>query len=95
MPRSHGFRVKSRKLMRKREGKRGFTSRLLLLQGLQEGDKVAIHIDPSFHKGMPHRRYHGKIATVLDRRGRAFEVETTKGKKRVTLTIRAEHLRRL
>ncbi len=95
MPSSHGFRFKSRKLMTKRQGKKGFTRKLLLLQRINTGDKVAIHIDPSFHKGMPHRRYHGKIAIVIGRRGRALEVETTKGNKRVTLLVRAEHLKRL
>jgi large subunit ribosomal protein L21e len=32
------------------------------------GSKVVIDIDPSVHKGMPHKRYQGKVGVVLGRR---------------------------
>jgi len=92
MPSSKGFRHKSRKLMTKKEH-RGFSDSLLKLMRLRPGDRVLIYIDPSFHKGMPHRRYHGKIGVVKGFRGRALEVETSKGDKRVLLVVRPEHLR--
>ena len=94
MTKSHGFRVKTRKLMKKKvkEKRKGFTRKLLLLDKMKGGEKVIIKIDSGYHKGMPHSRYHGKVATVMGRRGRAFEVETTKGKKNISLTVRSEHL---
>ena len=91
MPSSHGFRVKSRKLMTKDEN-RGFIRRLLENRKLRPGDRVVIKIDPSVHRGMPHRRYHGKVGVVKGWRGRALEVETKKGEKTVTLIIRPEHI---
>ncbi|MEM0056900.1 MAG: 50S ribosomal protein L21e [Candidatus Geothermarchaeota archaeon] len=92
MPSSKGYRVKTRKLLTKEENE-GFSDRLLLLQNAKIGDKVVIKIDPSYHKGMPHRRYHGLVGTIVGRRGRAFEVKVTKGNKEVLLIIPFEHLR--
>jgi len=60
MPQSKGYRVKTRRLLT-RKGNPGFSDKLLKLRELKPGDKVLIYIDPRFHKGMPHRRYHGKI----------------------------------
>jgi len=59
MPQSKGFRVKTRKRLRKKENT-GFNDRLLQLMRFDKGDKVVIYIDPSYHRGMPHRRYTGK-----------------------------------
>ncbi|RLG60349.1 50S ribosomal protein L21e [Candidatus Geothermarchaeota archaeon] len=93
MPPSRGFRRKSRKVGRKRE--RGFIKRLIENLQLSVGDKVCIKIDPSVHKGMPHRRYHGKVGIIVGKRGRALEVKTNKGKKEVILIVRPEHLVKL
>ncbi len=94
MPKSRGYRAKTRRLLKK-DGRSGFTKNLLTLEEVKEGDKVAIIIDPSIHKGMPHRRYYGKIATVVGRRGRAFEVRASKGNKEVSLIVRPEHLKKI
>jgi len=91
VPSSHGFRVKTRKLLKK-DKNRGFTRQLLENMQLKEGEQVIIKIDPSFHKGMPHRRYHGKVGVIVGRRGRAFEVKTRKGRKEIILVVRPEHL---
>jgi len=92
MPQSKGFRVKTRKRLTKKE-RNGFNDRLLTLMNAKPGDRVVIYIDPSYHKGMPHRRYHGKIGIIKKRRGRAFEIEVSKGEKKVTLVIPPEHLK--
>lgn len=94
MPSSHGYRSKTRKILSIKE-RSGFNDRLLSTLSLKEGDKAAIHIDPSTHKGMPHRRYHGRIVTVIGREGRAFKVEAKMGRKRFILKVRPEHLRRM
>ncbi|MFQ5951050.1 MAG: 50S ribosomal protein L21e [Candidatus Geothermarchaeales archaeon] len=94
MGKSRGFRSQTRKLLRKRRKSVGFAARLLKVRDMAPGQKVVVYIDPSFHKGMPHRRYHGKIGTVVGRRGRAYEVETRKGDKRVLLVVPPQHLRK-
>ena len=92
MPQSKGFKVKTRKLLRKR-GNYGFSDRLLMLEEAKKGDKVVIYIDPRHQDNMPHRRYHGKVGVIVKRRGRAFEVLVSKGEKKVRLVISPEHLR--
>jgi len=92
MPQSKGFRVKTRKRLRKKKNT-GFNDRLLQLMRFDKGDKVVIYIDPSYHRGMPHRRYHGKVGTIVKRRGRALEIEVSKGDKKVILIVPPEHLK--
>jgi len=91
MPHSHGFRSRTRKLLTKKENE-GFSDRFLKLNKLGKGDKVVIKLNPTYHKGMPHKRYHGKVATIVKRRGRAFEVVVSKGRKKVLLIVPPEHL---
>ncbi|MFX0170048.1 MAG: 50S ribosomal protein L21e [Candidatus Hodarchaeota archaeon] len=91
--RSHGYRVGTRKLMTKKVRQRGMPSLGKLLQSYEEGDRVDILIDSAIHGGQPHRRYHGRVGIIRGRRGRAYEVETTLGKKTKHLIIRPEHLR--
>lgn len=94
MPTSKGFRYKTRKLLTKKDHS-GFNDKFIKLLNSKIGDKVLIYIDPSYHKGMPHKRYHGKIGIIKGFRGRAFEIETKKGDKKVLLIIPPEHLRPL
>ncbi|MEB3825589.1 MAG: 50S ribosomal protein L21e, partial [Desulfurococcales archaeon] len=89
-----GFRHKTRKLLKKHTREKGSVPPIsLLLHDYNEGDKVHIIINPAIHKGMPHRRYHGKTGVVLGRRGLAYLVKTSLGKKEKILIIRPEHLR--
>jgi large subunit ribosomal protein L21e len=94
MPSSHGYRSKTRKIL-SREERSGFNDEILGILSLKEGDKASIHIDPSIHKGMPHRRFHGRIVTVLGREGRAFKVEARMGDNSFILKVRPEHLKRI
>jgi large subunit ribosomal protein L21e len=41
---------------------------------------------------MPHRRYHGKIGIVKERRGRSYVVEVAMGRQKRTVIARPEHL---
>jgi large subunit ribosomal protein L21e len=63
------------------------------LSELPIGGKVSIIIDPSTHKGLPHRRYHGRIGEIVEKRGRGYIVAVTVGSKRKLLSILPEHLR--
>ncbi len=88
MPHYKGYRRKTRKLLTL-EGKRGLS---YLLNEYKPGDKVVIKIDPSQHKGMPHRRYHGKVATVVEVRKRSLVLQLAVGNKIKTIYARLEHV---
>lgn len=91
--RSHGYRVGSRKMMTKSPRKRGLPPLGRLLRTYEKGERVEIIIDPSIHGGQPHRRFHGRVGIIKDRRGNAYEVVATLGRKEKLLIIRPEHLR--
>ena len=93
MSKSRGFRRKTRSLLKKKPRERGKIGLSRLLHGYKPGDKVVIKIDPSVHKGMPHRRYHGKVGVIVSKRGRAYEVNVTQGDAVKEIIVRPEHLR--
>ena len=59
------------------------------------GERVVIDINPSIHKGMPHKRFHGKVGVVLERRGRAYVLKVGVGGKDKIVIARPEHLKPL
>jgi large subunit ribosomal protein L21e len=91
MPHSRGFRSKSRGTLTKRRDDFGLKVTRFLTQ-YAPGDKVIFDIDPSVHKGMPHRRYQGKVGVILQRRGRAYIIETEVGEKKKIIIARPEHI---
>ncbi|MEM1544267.1 MAG: 50S ribosomal protein L21e [Candidatus Bathyarchaeia archaeon] len=93
MPLSHGLRRKTRALLRKGPRNRGKSSLSRVLYEYKPGDKVVIDIDPSIHKGMPHRRYQGKVGIVVAKRGRAYEISVTQGDAVKEIIVRPEHLK--
>ncbi|MEM1582359.1 MAG: 50S ribosomal protein L21e [Candidatus Bathyarchaeia archaeon] len=93
MPLSHGYRRKTRALLRKSPREKGKSSLSKLLYEYKPGDKVVIDIDPSVHKGMPHRRYQGKVGIIIAKRGRAYEVNVTQGNAVKAVIVRPEHIR--
>ncbi|MDF2955473.1 MAG: Ribosomal protein L21E [Candidatus Alkanophagales archaeon MCA70_species_2] len=92
MPHSHGVRRKTRKKLRKSVRERGLSRISKAIQKFEVGQKVHIVIDSSVHKGMPHKRFHGRTGTVKGRRGRAYIVEVRDGNKLKLLFVRPEHL---
>jgi large subunit ribosomal protein L21e len=63
-----------------------------LLYEYQPGNQVVIKIDSAVHKGMPHRRYHGRVGTVLNKRGRSYMVSVSQGDAIREIIVRPEHL---
>jgi large subunit ribosomal protein L21e len=63
-----------------------------LLHDYQPGEKVVVKINSTIQKGMPHRRYHGKIGVVVDKRGRAYTVNVAQGDTSKRIIVRPEHL---
>jgi large subunit ribosomal protein L21e len=92
MPKSQGFRRKTHSLLKKKTRERGKLGLSRLLHGYKPGDKVVIKIDSSIHKGMPHRRYHGKVGVIVSKRGRSYEVSVTQGDAVKEIVVRPEHL---
>lgn len=90
--RSKGYRSRTRTLFRKNPRERGKVGLSRLLRTYNPGDKVKIRIDSGVHKGMPHRRYHGRVGIVKARRGRSYIIEVPEGRQTRTLIARPEHI---
>lgn len=89
---SHGFRFKSGRKLKKKIREKGIKiSRAL--QTFEVGDRVHIDIDPAIHKGMPHPRFQGRTGFVVGQRGRAYLVRVRDGNSYKTLFVRPEHLK--
>jgi large subunit ribosomal protein L21e len=89
---SKGYRRKSRSLLRKKVREKGQSGLSRILRTYQPGDRVVVKLDPSVHKGMPHRRFHGKIGIVENTRGQAYVVNVTQGNAVKDIIVRPEHL---
>ena len=86
---SHGFKHKSRSVMTKK-GPRGVS---FLLRKYEVGDKAVVIIDPSQHKALPHRRYHGKVGIVSEVGRRTVTLHVKLGNKTKTLITRLDHIK--
>lgn len=93
--RSRGIRTKSRHILRKKPRERGISSITRALQEFKQGESVSIVIDSSMHKGMPHPRFQGHTGEIEGKQGESYLVGINNGKKRKTLIVRSEHLRRV
>ncbi len=87
-----GYRHRTRSLLRRRVREKGKTGLSKILREYKPGDRVVVKLDPSVHKGMPHRRFHGKIGMIADARGQAYVVNVPQGKTVKEIIVRPEHL---
>ena len=87
--RSHGFRYKSRAVMTK-DAPRGVS---FLLREYNLGDRALIIIDPTQHKALPHRRYHGKVGIITAVGRRSITLDVKLGDKTKTLITRLDHIK--
>ncbi len=94
MPKSKGPRRKSRSVLTKRVREKGKLGLSRLLVDYQVGDKVVINIDPAIHKGMPHKRFQGKVATVVEKRGKAYVLDIPQRKTSKLVVAGPEHIRK-
>jgi large subunit ribosomal protein L21e len=78
--------------MHKHPRERGKIGLSRILRSYQSGDKVTIILEPSVHKGMPHRRYHGRIGVVEGKRGKSYVVSVDVGRQTKRIIARPEHL---
>ncbi len=92
MRKSKGYRAGTRRLLKKEPRERGKIRLSKLLYEYEPGSQVVIKIDPSVQKGMPHKRYHGKIGTIVNKRGRGYVVTVAQGEAVKEIIVRSEHL---
>ncbi len=91
LPRSRGIRRKTRHIFHK-NFVRGLS---YLLYDYKVGDKVVINIDPSEHKGMPHKRFQGKVGVINEIGRRTLAVKVNIGNKEKSVTARLNHVKPL
>ena len=64
-----------------------------LLREYNLGDRALIIIDPTQHKALPHRRYHGKVGTITAVGKRSITLDVKLGDKTKTLITRLDHIK--
>ena len=89
---SKGYYAGTRSLLRKPNREKGKPKISKILQEYAVGSQVIIKMDSSVQKSMPHKRFHGKIGTVKDKRGRGYVVSVPQGNSIKEIIVRSEHL---
>ena len=77
--RSRGLRSGSRHKLSRPAKERGLSPITRSLQSFDDGDTVNVVIDPSYHKGQPHHRFHGLTGKITGNQGKAYLVRTRVG----------------
>jgi large subunit ribosomal protein L21e len=90
--RAKGFRHKTRSLLSQNTREHGKIGLSKLLHSYVSGEKVVVKIEPSVHKGMPHRRFQGKIGAIVNKRGGSYVVNVPQGDALKEIIVRPEHL---
>ena len=88
-----GSRHQTRETYRKGYRQKGLAPLGNLLIEYKVNDRVDIIPDPSEQKTLPHRRFCGKVGTIIDIRGRAYQVELKDGNKVKSIFLRIQHIR--
>ena len=89
---SKGYYTGARRLLTKKPREKGKPKLGKLLIAHEVGSQVIIKMDSSVQKSLPHKRFHGKVGTVLEKRGRGYVVSVSKGNAVKTIIVRSEHL---
>ncbi len=90
-----GFRRKTRNKFRKDTRNKGKISLTRYFQDLKKGDKVNLIVESSVHKGMYHPRFIGKSGSVVNKRGRCYEILIKDANKKKTLIVHPIHLKKI
>ena len=87
-----GFRRKSRYVLKRKPRERGKIGLSTIMREYEPAEKVVIKLNPSVHKGMPHRRFHGRIGVIAKKRGRSYVVNVSQGNAMKEIIVRPEHI---
>lgn len=88
---SKGPRKRTRYLLKKKAREK--TPITKYLKEFKLGSKVIIKPNPSSHKGMPYKRFFGRLGTIVEKRGKSYIVKIKDGKKEKNIIARPEHLK--
>lgn len=91
---SKGTRTGTRKIISRKPRERGLSPITHSLRKYEIGENVNIVIDPSIHKAMPHKRFHGLTGVIHALQGKAYVVKVKVGNKFKHPIICSEHLRK-
>jgi large subunit ribosomal protein L21e len=89
---SKGYYTRARRLLKKTTREKGKLNISKLLTKYEIGSKVIVKMDSSVQKSLPHKRFHGKIGVVIEKRGRGYVVSVPKGNSIRNIIVRSEHL---
>lgn len=89
-----GFRRKTRHKLSKSHRDRGKVTITRHFQEFKEGERVKLVLEPSFHKGIFHPRFHGKSGVVQSKKGKCYYVLIKDFTKEKNLIVHPVHLRR-
>ena len=93
MRRSHGTRQGTRSILRRSKEQRGRINIARVMHQYEIGDSVAVVLNGSQQKGMPHRRFQGATGVIEAKQGRAWVVSLHDKNMAKTVIARPEHLR--
>jgi large subunit ribosomal protein L21e len=88
---SKGYYTGTRSLLRKPTREKGKPKISKLLHEYAAGDEVIIKMDSSTQKSMPHKRFHGKIGKIKEKRGRGYVISVPQGNMVKDIIVRAQH----
>jgi large subunit ribosomal protein L21e len=89
---SKGYYAGTRSLLKKPNREKGKPQISKLLYEYEPGSQVIIKMNSSVQKSMPHKRFHGKIGNIVEKRGRAYVVSVPQGNAVKEIIVRSEHL---
>jgi large subunit ribosomal protein L21e len=89
---SKGYYTGARRLLTKKPREKGRPKIGKLLIEYETGSQVIIKMDSSVQKSLPHKRFHGKIGKVVEKRGRGYMVSVSDGNAIKNIIVRSEHL---
>jgi large subunit ribosomal protein L21e len=89
---SKGYYTGTRSLLRKPTREKGKPHISKLLQEYELGSEVIIKMDSSVQKSMPHKRFHGKIGKIKEKRGRGYVISVPQGNSIKDIIVRAQHI---
>ena len=90
-----GLRQDTRRKLSKHPRQRGKISISRFFQNFEIGDYVAIDIEPSYHKGMPHPKFQGKTGIIIGKQGEAYVLLIRDGNKVKKILSLPVHLKRV
>lgn len=89
---SKGYYSGTRRLLKKPNREKGRPQISKLLYEYTSGSQVIIKMNSSVQKSMPHKRFHGKIGVIVEKRGRGYVVRVPQGDAAKEIIVRSEHL---